>query len=121
MRRLNAPAETFFVMVTNMALEKRGNSVYHYRSRRKGKKVTRKYIASGDDARLAAAVDEHRRLRKRMERETLRAEQEAWQATCAPLDQLIALTDLLVKAMLLSEGFHQHHQGEWRRRHAKRS
>jgi hypothetical protein len=103
-----------------MALEKRGNAVYHYRSRRVGKKVTRKYVASGDDARLAASVDAHRRLRKLMQKEALQAECEAWNAACAPLDALIAITDLLVKATLLCEGFHRHHQGEWRRRRGKR-
>ena len=100
-----------------MAIETRGKAVYYYRSQRTGTKVKRKYVASGDDARLAAAVAKHRRLGKRMKRETVKA---VWDGACAPLDELIAVTDLLFIATLLVGGFHQHHQGEWRRRREQR-
>ncbi len=48
-----------------MALDK-ANGMY-YRSRRKGKKVTREYFGNGDAARLAAALDDRKRQRKQEE------------------------------------------------------
>ena len=99
-----------------MALEKRGKSVAYYRSARRDGKVQRTYVASGYDARLAAAIDAHRRLRERMDREVLRAEIANWSAACASLCEFILLTDLVAKASLLAAGYHRHHQGDWRRR-----
>ncbi|MGD9893490.1 MAG: hypothetical protein AB7R89_17845 [Dehalococcoidia bacterium] len=37
----------------------------------------------------------------------------------ATLAALCETTDLLVRAALLSAGYHQHHRGEWRRRRSK--
>jgi hypothetical protein len=102
-----------------MALVKRANTDHYYRSVRVGQKVKRVYVGCGEKARLAAAVDEHCRLRQQMDRCKLGADRERWEAACATLDELIAVTDLLVTAVLLAEGFYQHHQGEWRRRRGK--
>jgi hypothetical protein len=103
-----------------MALEERGYSTYYYRSCREGKRVKRRYVAAGYAARLAAALDSHCRVRKRLAREVPQAAGDAWDAACGPLDKLIAVTDLLVTATLLAEGFHRHKQGEWRRRRETR-
>jgi hypothetical protein len=59
-----------------------------------------------------------RKAWRRALREALYVEQERCTAASALVDQLIQATDLLVKATLLSQGYHQHHYGEWRRRHA---
>jgi hypothetical protein len=50
--------------------------------------------------------------------EAIEAESAACSEAFKLLDGLKELTDLLLKAALLSEGYHQHHRGEWRRRRA---
>ena len=102
-----------------MALVKRPNTDHYYRSVRVGDRVKRVYVGCGEEARLAAAVDEHRRLRRQMERQALLADRRRWDAACSLLDELIDFTNILVEAVLLAEGFHQHHQGEWRRRRGR--
>ena len=78
--------------------------------------MVREYYGKGPDARLAAALDKSRRERKQTERQALQADREKWSDACAILDVLITISDLLVVATLLAEGFHQHDRGEWRRR-----
>src|SRR5450631_3468465 len=99
-----------------MAIVQRPHTVHYYRSVRVGAKVKRVYVGCGEKARLADAADKQRRLRQRIDRSKLQADRQQWQAACAPLNELIAVTNLLVKAVLLVEGFHQHQQGAWRQR-----
>ena len=56
-----------------MAWEKRNGRPVYYRSRREGPRVVRDYF-SGPEARLAAALDEHRRLQRHAERQARRRE-----------------------------------------------
>ena len=102
-----------------MAIVQRPKTVHYYRSVRVGAKVKRVYVGCGEKARLAAAADERRRRRQQMERSTLQADRQQWEAACTHLNELIAVTNLLVKAVLLAEGFHQHQQGAWRQRRDK--
>ena len=103
-----------------MALVKTPTTVHYYRSVRAEGKVKREYGGSGKTAHLAAAVAAERHRRRRQEREELIANRRKWNEACAPLDELIAMTDLLVTASLLAAGYHRHHHGEWRLRRAER-
>ena len=103
-----------------MAWVVRGDREYYYRSRREGGRVVRDYYGSGDEARLAAAVDaERRRLRDR-DREAKRVERAARATAEQLLNELAAGSDLLVAAALLAAGYHRHHMGEWRKRRGRR-
>lgn len=99
-----------------MAWVSEGSSRYYYRSVRRGRKVLREYYGGGEEARLAAALDAERRRQREADLQLRRDARDAFESASGPLDRLIAVTDLLVRATLLARGFHQHHQGEWRRR-----
>lgn len=98
---------------------KRGNADHYYRSVRVGKKVKRIYVGCGETAHLAAAIDAHRRLRRQMEREERVNERRNWETASVLLDELIAVSDILTEATLLTAGYHRHHQGPWRRRRGR--
>jgi hypothetical protein len=90
---------------------------YSFRKRKVGGRVVRRSYGRGPEAQLAAALD----ARRSEERETSWAarhrEKCHWQTGAAPVQQLIEVSDLLVRAALLAAGFHQHQFGEWRRKH----
>ena len=87
-----------------MAWEIRNGKRMYYRSRRKGKKVTREYFGAGDAARLAAALDACKRRKKRHEDVTVDAIRRQWAAAARTLDHLIASTCLLIHAAFLAAG-----------------
>jgi hypothetical protein len=99
-----------------MAWVHRNGRRYYYRSKRIAGKVRRQYVGCGEEAELAAALDELRRARRRAERVERLRRLEHWQAAWQPLEMLIRQTDLLVEAALVASGFHRHHLGEWRKR-----
>jgi hypothetical protein len=102
-----------------MAIVKRRGSIYYYRNVRVKGKVKRIYVASGEEALLAAAIDSHRRLRKRIDFEARQAEIARWNSACQAADAMIAITNLLVAASLLSSGYRQHYRGLWRLKHER--
>src|SRR5271167_3074058 len=89
---------------------------YYTRSRKIAGKVVREYFGNGPEGRLAAGLDQQRPERKRQEREAIQADREQWSKACGPLDELIAVTDLLAAAILLAGGYYRHDRGAWRRR-----
>ena len=97
-----------------MAWVKRGRQVVYYRSRRVGRRVERDYF-SGPEARLAAALDEARRARRRAEAEARLAEWARLDVVFGPLARFSGLADLMARAVLLASGYYRH-GGEWRRR-----
>src|ERR1039457_1180639 len=99
-----------------MALERQR---YYTRSRKVAGKVEREYYGKGPEARLAATLDNQRRERKQLEHEAMQVSRDKWNEACEPLDELIAVTDLLVAAVLLADGYYQHDRGAWRRRRGK--
>jgi|SRR5579884_2000273 len=102
-----------------MAWVCRGQKQYYYRSRRYGARVGREYFGTGPEAELAAALDQRRQQEQQARRQAAQAERQRWDGAAAVLGQLIAATDLLVDAALLSGGYRQHERGAWRkRRHA---
>src|SRR5262245_43776817 len=103
-----------------MAWVTRGNRRYYYQSIRVGRRITKVYLGSGPEADQAAAAVEQRRAEHAAQAETLHREQQAHADAAAPLTELCHLSDLLMRATLISQGYHQHSRGEWsRRRQAK--
>src|SRR5262245_60242695 len=97
---------------STMPWVRRGKKDYYYRTRRRDGRVLREYHGSGAEARLAAALDDQRRV----ETEARRQEQAQWEATDAPVQALDELAVLLMRSALVVAGYHQHAGGEWRRR-----
>jgi hypothetical protein len=99
-----------------MAWAVRGKRRYYYRSIRVGGRMTTRYLGSGLAADAEASAVEHRHAERAARAQAAQAEQQRYTAAAAPLDGLCRLTDLLLKAALLGEGYHQHDRGAWRRR-----
>jgi hypothetical protein len=99
-----------------MAWEQRGSSRFYYRSRRADGRVTREYCGNALFGAAAALEDESARAR-RAERKamTSREQQEHRSALNLQADVDRAL-DQLVSKTLAAAGFHQHKNGEWRKK-----
>jgi hypothetical protein len=96
-----------------------GNRKYFYRAFRSGGRIVRQYLGSGAEAeRVADAIEQRRQVRNA---QTQLAQKEAIRhdEATAPLAELCLLTNLLMRATLVSQGFRQHCRGAWRRRHVQ--
>jgi hypothetical protein len=97
-----------------VALERRDDNLYYYRSVRDGEKIRRVYVGAGEFARIFAEGDLLRRTNRKAQREEERAELERLEALAAPLEELSEAAEVLAHAYLVAAGFHEH-RGEWRR------
>lgn len=94
-----------------MSWEKRRSQYYYYRKRREGGRVVSEYIGTGRAAELAAASDGWLRQRRANERK-------AWagiESVEMILDAIQTLTQALVRATWIAEGYHTH-RGQWRKK-----
>jgi hypothetical protein len=98
-----------------MAWSKRGSTSVYYRSARAEGRVRRHYFGSGLEARLAAALDDHRRKEREAGRLALRAVAQRQRAVDVPVRAFARLTDLLAGAVLVLAGYHRHDRGAWRK------
>ncbi len=101
-----------------MPWELRKGRSYYYGSRRSGSAVAKIYYGSGPLAEVAAALD-HRERRRRADQA---AAERACRARLEPADQALealeATSDLLMAAVLTTQGYHRSNYGPWRRRRA---
>lgn len=93
-----------------------GRGRYYTESYRDGGQVKRRYLGSGPVAEALAAVDEEMRQMDQARRERGKAELLALAAQDAPLDDWHQAVMETVAEALRGAGFHQHHQGHWRRK-----
>jgi hypothetical protein len=98
-----------------MALEKRGDNLYYYRSVRNGEKVRKVYVGSGELARIAHEGDILRRTGREAEREQEKAELERLEALAAPIRELADAAEILAHAHLIAGGYRRY-EGHWRLR-----
>jgi hypothetical protein len=99
-----------------MSWQQRSGQKYYYRARREGKQVTHDYFGIGPVAWAAAAMDVEERNALRTQAEAKTAIRRLFEEADAHVERLIAASDDLVRAILLSEGFYRHQRGTWRRR-----
>ena len=92
------------------------NRRYFYRSRRTGGKLIREYLGFGEAAEAAAAEIEQRRQEQLHARETAALERQRHAAAAESLGELCGIADLVMRAVLIGEGFHQRPGGPWRRK-----
>jgi hypothetical protein len=88
---------------------------YFYRSVRVRGRPCKVYVGCGEAAAAADAEIHQGRLRREERRRNLQALRDGHAALTAPLDALGQAADLLARASLVAEGFHQHHR-IWRRK-----
>jgi hypothetical protein len=94
---------------------RRGGHRYYVVSKRQGGRVI--HLTFKGPAADFAAMEAACRREERLAAVAARRERRViWAQARAPLDQLIRLTTLLQRVILLAAGFHQHARGQWRRR-----
>ena len=94
-----------------MGWEKRRGRRYYYVKRREGRRVISGYLGTGPAADSAAAGDRLVQQRRAKER-AARAEFERLEMI---LDDIQSLTQALVRATWIAEGYHTH-RGQWRKK-----
>lgn len=100
-----------------MAWQTIGRKRYYTRSRKVKGRVVRESFGSGPEAHLAAALDARRRHEREASWTARRLERACWRSAVGTLERMIGSTQLLLRAALLTAGYHQHERGAWRRRH----
>jgi hypothetical protein len=94
---------------------RRGGHRYYVVSKRQGGRVI--HLTFKGPAADFAAMEAACRREERLAPSAARRERRViWAQARAPLDELIRLTKLLQRVILLAAGFHQHARGQWRRR-----
>jgi len=106
-----------------MAWEKRRNRRYYYRSYRDPitGKVRKEYIGAGAAGEEAARQDAALRAEKAAQRRKEQVAEQRYETAHSALLALIQGCDTITKAALAEAGYYQHHRGEWRKRHAKKT
>jgi acyl-CoA reductase-like NAD-dependent aldehyde dehydrogenase len=106
-----------------MAWEKRRNRRYYYRSYRDPitGKVRKEYIGAGAAGEEAARHDAVRRAERAAQRREEQAAEQRYEMARSALLALVQECDTITKAALVEAGYYQHHRGEWRKRHAKKT
>jgi hypothetical protein len=99
-----------------MPWAQRGQHRYYFRKRQVNGRVVRRFLGRGPEAHLAAALDARRQREREAARAARRDERQRWVDAKTPLDQLIEVSALLLRAALLGSGYHQHAGGHWRKR-----
>jgi hypothetical protein len=103
-----------------MAWERRARGTRYYtRSRKVAGRVVREYVGGGLPGALAAKLDAAVRAKRQQDAR-------AWNELRTRLEhvesagrQLCEATDVVVRAVLILAGYHQHHRGEWRKDRAR--
>lgn len=97
-----------------MAWEKRGNLNYFYRKKRIGGKIKSVYVGSGDIAELIEQSDKIDKLRADAAAEQLKRKRIEADALDDKINELSEINQILVDALFLINGFHQHKR-QWRK------
>ena len=87
---------------------------YYIRHTTSNGHTVREYLGRGPAAERTAAED----TIKRAVQERDRAEWQQLEALDSDVAALCSVVDVLSQGTLLTEGYHQHHRGEWRKRRA---
>jgi len=99
-----------------MAWESRnGKGAYYTRSRRCGGRVVREYIGCDETAKVIAKIDEIERQVRKAELDEQREVRAELEAIDTHVEQLGDVADVLMRAVMIASGYHQHKGGEWRK------
>jgi len=89
---------------------------YYYQAKRINGRVLKTYVGSGKTAERAAQQDLELRRRQKADREYWEHVFSQFDENRQTTDALLAWTKLLMRSALVSQGYYQHHRGEWRMR-----
>lgn len=95
-----------------MALERRANREYYYRSLRDGSRVIKQYIGCGQRAREAAEADQALRTAHRLESLQRAEKTRPIRELAGRLDQFDTMLDQFVAFRLVCAGWKRHHH-QW--------
>ena len=105
-----------------MAWEKREHGGLHYtRSKKVNGRVIREYVGGGILGEASARMDADERQQREGEAALWREERERLETLDGLTEELYEAAEVLAKAALLADGYHQHKRGEWRKRRGKQS
>ena len=103
-----------------MAWERRGESLFYYRSRRTPDGgVVKEYVGRGERAAAAAANVARSEARREADGRAVLEEQVRLSGPDSSIEELVAVTELAVEATLLAAGFHRWNYGRWRKKRGK--
>ena len=104
-----------------MSWDRKGSSGlrYFYRTERCGKRVVKTYLGRGSEGLAAARQDETVRRQRQVDRGHWEGILHRHEQGRERVDALLAPTRLLMRSVLVVNGFYQHHGSEWRRRGKK--
>ncbi len=103
-----------------MAWEDRKGRSYYYSARRIGGRVQKTYLGCDPQAGRMASAESSERRRREEEMEAWKAKREHLEALMAGIGELCEVVELLTRAHLLANGYHEV-KGQWRRRRARES
>ena len=98
-----------------MGWEKRGSREYYYRKERDGSRVKSIYVGRGQIAHMVAQIQESSPLLEKLARSMKSSEAIKEEKAETALEQVSDSIQLIMQALLLTNGFHTHHR-QWRRR-----
>lgn len=99
-----------------MSLENRNGKLYYYRARKVAGRVMKEYLGAGSLATLAAEWDAEEREQREAKAEKRRNERQRLQALDEQIAEIGECCEALAQAVLLANGYHRHHRGEWRKK-----
>jgi hypothetical protein len=98
-----------------MAWEDRNGNMYYYRKRREGNRVLSEYVGNDLSAQLASEQDHLDRHALRYTQTKWRQQMHEFEELEVDIDHLTEVLHQLVRATLLTSGYHPH-KGQWRKR-----
>lgn len=99
-----------------MGWEHRGNRLYYYRKKRKGRRVVSEYMGAGLSAQGFSELDREDRREFQLARVKWKAQRVEITKRDADFEYLTRLVRSLVQATLLTSGYHPY-KGQWRKKH----
>ncbi len=97
-----------------MGFEARGKRRYYYRKQRVGDRVISEYVGREEVAAAIASLDAREREHRQTEGSAEAVRRAELTAADRAVDEVSTLIRSLTRAVLLANGFHQHHR-QWRR------
>jgi hypothetical protein len=97
-----------------MGWERRGNGLYYYNKKREGKRVVSQYIGTGFSAGLISIMDQEKRKERGLARTQWKKEKTEIRKLEIDIEQLGMAIRGVVRATLLTSGYHPH-KGQWRK------
>ncbi len=101
-----------------MAWEDRKGKSYYYSAQRIEGRVQKLYLGRDPMAGRMASAEASERRRRREQMEAWRARRERLEALMALIGELCEAVEVLTRAHLLANGYHEA-KGQWRRRRAR--